>query len=134
MKLVAVIAGLTLGACPVPQANLTALDQDTKLGYGHAVAIPAEHLTLAFTALNEESRCPASVTCVAAGQARITVTVVKRHLAQEVRILTIPGRDGSDTANYMNYTITLKALDPYPATPGKPVRETYEATLVVSKT
>ena len=47
--------------------------------------------------------------------------------------MTIPGTNGSDTANYMNYTITLKALDPYPAAPGKPVPETYEATLVVSK-
>ena len=134
MKIVALIAGLTLGACPVPQANLTTLDQDTKLRHGHVVAIPTEHLTLAFTALKEESRCPASVTCVSAGQAKITVTVIKEYLAGEVRTLTIPGNDGSNTANYLNYTITLKALDPYPATPGKPVPEAYEATLVVSKT
>ena len=134
MKVLALIAALIVGACPIPEHLQGQLDQDLKVKHGHEVGIFSEHMMIAFTTLNAESRCPRSVTCVRAGEAKITIRVAKQFLATETRVLTIPaGQAGSDSAQYMGYTITLKALDPYPETPDKPEPESYEATIVVTK-
>jgi hypothetical protein len=130
MKALPILAMLLLVGCSTDHIGSGGLNQALKVGYGDAVGIRGEGLTIGFTAVNEDSRCWVDVLCDAAGQATITIIVAKEGSAFESRLLTIPF---PDTAGYQNYTITLLQLVPRPISTHVPRPEEYVATLVVKR-
>jgi hypothetical protein len=110
------------------------LDQPFRVGYAQHVTIQQEDLTLSFTQLNDDGRCPAGSVCIIAGSATITITVSKDGAVPETRKLTIGEGGGSGSvAAYLDYTITLVKLEPYPVDNGPRNPNEYIATLVVTK-
>lgn len=126
MKLPSILIALFLVACE----GTPKLDQEITLAFSEQKTIEDEALTLTFTALNEESRCPEGVQCVWAGQATITVEASKPGSSPASSALTVPS---PNTTSYSGYSITLVDLAPYPTAGYQPAPEEYVATLLVTK-
>ena len=87
-------------------------------------------LKIAFVELVEDSRCPADVECVWAGNAKIKVRVTKNGKSQilELEMVTKGMRP-----NFGNYRLTLKALSPELRSNVRIDRNGYVATIEVKK-
>ena len=111
-----------------------ALDQPFRIGYGQHVSIPQEDLTITFTQVDEDSRCPSDLVCIQAGKAKITITAMKEGFPADALSLTLGGTSDPNVATYLDYSITLTELMPYPTSTHMPAPNEYVATLVVTKT
>jgi len=107
------------------------LDEEFTLKNGQQVTIEGQKLTLKFSSLFHDSRCPTSVTCAWAGNGAIVVEVSrkkKKTVQAMLNTLLEPKQ-----VEYKGYTVRLVALNPYPKTPGQIDPSEYEAVLIVSK-
>ena len=75
-------------------------------------ALTTDDLRIKFDAVRSDSRCPVDVTCVRAGEAVIAITVGRVGEVPEGRELdTTPARSST---TFLNFTITLSSLQPFP--------------------
>ena len=107
------------------------LDEEFTIKNGQQVTIEGQKLTLKFSSLFQDSRCPSSVTCGWAGNGAIVVEVSRKH-KKSVQAMLNTLLDPKQI-EYKGYKIKLLALNPYPKTPGEIDPSEYEATLIVSK-
>ena len=105
------------------------LDEPFKLAYGQTADIRGEGLSLTFSEVSEDSRCPTGATCITAGRAAIVVKAMKGGSTADLR-LTMPG---AATAGFQEYSITVAALTPHPAVDHLPAHGEYTATLQVER-
>ncbi len=134
-QLVLALPVLALAACgsdegpPQDPAFPAALGQEYVVGYGETVRIGT--LSLEFTTLAEDSRCPLNATCVWEGNARILVTA---HVGGNIGVLALntAAPHFPDAGTFEGYSVVLKHLAPYPPWSEQPV-QSYEATLVVDR-
>jgi hypothetical protein len=139
--LAAVVLVLALAGCQSHQAQAdpveSGLDQEFNLYGGQEATISGANLSLRFTDVIEDSRCPTQVECVWTGQARIAVVATQGQAeptTMEFNTNPAPGQT-RQTAEVGAYTVELKSLDPYPQTPDDATAlEDYSATLLVRKT
>lgn len=103
------------------------LGQESLIGFGETIHV--DRLTLEFTTLVDDSRCPTSVVCVWEGNALILVTATRGN-ATAVFELNTNSRFPT-SAVFEGYYFQLRKLDPYPATPSTPNPQRYTATLFV---
>jgi hypothetical protein len=89
-----------------------ALGETFPVGVGEAVTIAGEGLTVTFTSVVSDNRCPPGVQCIVAGSATISVTAAKAGMP--VAGLTL-GTDTPTSATYGKYTIELVGLGRGPA-------------------
>jgi hypothetical protein len=112
------------------------LNEVFALGGGQEATISGENLSLRFTDVLEDSRCPTQVECFWTGQARIAVLVQpqgREPTTTEFNTNPAPGQN-MQTAQVGEYTIELQSLDPYPQTIDESIAlEEYRATLSVRK-
>ena len=101
--------------------------QEYVVGFGETIHIAG--LSLEFTTLAEESRCPTSVTCVWEGNARVLVTATRGSATTVLELNSNPRF--SVRAVFEGYVIELRSVDPYPATPTPPRAQDYTVTLFV---
>ena len=129
MKAFGIAALVLLAGCSTHRPQSRVLGQAFSLPHGESVAIRSEGLTVAFTEVNEDSRCPTGATCITAGQASVTLRLAKS--ASDISVLlTIPG---DANAEFEGYTVTLLDLLPYPSI-GHALRpEEYAASLLVER-
>jgi hypothetical protein len=97
-----------------------------------ATLATADALTIVFSRVLEDSRCPANALCVWAGNARIELrlaSVTQAPASVQLNTFLPP-----NAAAYGSYRISLLSLQPYPgSSPGQPVApKTYTATLLVT--
>ena len=107
------------------------LDEEFTLKNGQQVTIDGQKLTVKFSSVFHDSRCPTSVTCAWAGNGAIVVEVnrkKKKAVQAMLNTLLEPKQ-----IEYKAYTVRLVALNPYPKTPGEIDPSEYEAVLRVSK-
>lgn len=107
------------------------LDQSFTMRVSETVSVSGESLTVRFDAVTEDSRCPTGVQCFWAGNARVAVTLAKTgSAAQSLGLNTgLEPRIGS----YLDYTIELVSLAPYPSATRPIAQRDYRATFVVRK-
>jgi hypothetical protein len=127
-----------LVGCQSRQAAAAAeynLNEAFALGGGAQASIRGENLTLRFTDVLEDSRCPTAVDCVWMGQARIAVEVQQQGSAPTTTQFNTnaPPGQSMQTTTVGSYTIELQSLDPYPETTEPIAFEDYRATLLVTK-
>jgi len=132
-KLLVLLPTLTLTACgsdegePDAMAAAVPLAQEFVVGFGETIRVAG--LSLEFTTLAEESRCPASAICVWEGNARVLVTATRGRVTTVLELNSnsrFPVR-----AVFEGYVIELRSVDPYPATPALPRVQDYTVTLFV---
>lgn len=105
------------------------------LRIGQPVVIAQEGLTLQLGAI-QDSRCPAQVQCVWAGNAVATIIVAQAGFAAESLMLATPevaGATPPGQASYRGYLVSFKSLDPSPVAPGAIPADQYRAGVVVDK-
>lgn len=130
------------GDADAPRAQPTqAGDQTAGAAYtltlraGQPTELPAEALTLKLGTV-EDSRCPAQVQCVWAGEARVSVNVAQAgQAAADLALVIGASQDpkASPKGTYRGYTITLQALEPTPQQAGPVALDQYRATVRVER-
>jgi hypothetical protein len=93
-------------------------------------AVTFNGLKIEFVELVEDSRCPADVQCVWAGNAKIKVRVTKNRKSQVLELEMI---DKGMKPNFGNYQLKLKALTPELRSNVRINRNGYVATIAVTK-
>lgn len=88
-------------------------------------------LKIRFVSLVEDSRCPADVNCIWAGNAKIKIEVRKYGSATKTFELNTNLAD--KTARFENYEIMLVSLAPHPRSNIRINQRSYTATLSVTK-
>jgi hypothetical protein len=137
------VLGLALGTGAIAAAAIDAthspaaasIDPATPLGQPFALvegeaAIVDGRLTVRFSDLIEDSRCPTDVQCVWEGNAAIAVEVsIADSLPATLCLNTNPRF--ATAATYASYSIELLALDPYPSM-STATAEPFRAALIVT--
>jgi hypothetical protein len=121
-----------LAACVTtrPPSVTAGLDRDFRLARGETAAVGTDGLTVRFSAVVEDSRCPMGVTCVRAGEARVHLELRAPGAgADEVIVATEGGQPRY--ASFAGYDVRLVRLEP-PRRTDVP-HPAYVATLRVSR-
>ena len=82
-----------------------ALGQTLPVRVGESVSIPSAGLSLTFTKVVSDSRCPSRSQCIVEGEAAIAVAVAKDGMSPASLTIGAPG-----TARYGRYTVAVVGL------------------------
>ncbi|HEX9424081.1 MAG TPA: hypothetical protein VF899_12625 [Pyrinomonadaceae bacterium] len=110
------------------------LNRPFSLRAGQEVTLRGERLRIKFEAVEEDSRCPANVTCVWAGNAAVRLAFSTSH--RDRKSLTLnTGKSATlvGERQYRGYKVRLLGLSPYPQSDQKIGARDYVVTLLVSK-
>lgn len=100
---------------------------------GKSVELEIDGLMLEFVEVTEDSRCPANVVCVWAGQAKVLVAANDDgEDLGEHELLLDPTGSASNSVTLGDYTVVLTALNPYPGAYAGSQDSDYVATVSVS--
>lgn len=114
-------------ALGVVNANL---NQKFELPVGDTAYLSSASLTIIFTGVSEDSRCPIGVDCFWEGDGAVDLTLSKPgYSTQNVTLHTTLT---PQSVTYGGYTISLQGLDPYPVYPNPIDPDDYVATLLVN--
>ncbi|MBI2407782.1 MAG: hypothetical protein HYV19_05745 [Gemmatimonadetes bacterium] len=121
------LLALCLTACGTDTTGL-ALGENIDVRLGTSIQMPGDTLSVKFTDVTADSRCPTGVQCVWAGEATTLFTVN----AGDPVTLTL----GADAAKARvithGYQVTLVGLKPYPTSSGPIAKADYVATIQVT--
>jgi hypothetical protein len=105
-------AGTAPKSEPTTASASTPLDDTVRVVRGQPARLDGGRLTIAYTDL-ADSRCPANVTCVWAGDAVATLRLEAGGAAATPALHTALE---PKSATHAGYTVTLVSADPYPGT------------------
>ncbi|MCP3963547.1 MAG: hypothetical protein GY719_37400 [bacterium] len=126
LPIVLIIAALAfaLGSTASEIAEITP-GEPFRLAVGEAAALPSKDLTVRFSGVVGDSRCPSDVTCVWAGDAQVDLRLERSDDEISVSLHT----HGSGEAQAFGCTLRLLDLRPYPKSTVDIAPEDYMATL-----
>ncbi len=105
------------------------LDQEFTLKIGQTGIFRSQNLSITFSKVISDSRCPSNVTCIWKGEIQIEVSI-KYDDANLFAILT------EDTNNnyysFSNYNLTLLKVEPYPIHNQRINYSDYKATFLLT--
>jgi hypothetical protein len=104
------------------------LDEPFRLPRSETAVVASERLSVTFSGVESDSRCPANVQCIRAGEARVRLELRLPGREQEDVILATEGAQPR-YATYGAYDVHLVSLEPQPRTDVQ--RPAYVATLRV---
>ncbi len=105
-----------------------------QLKINETALIKSENLTIKFTDVTEDSRCPKDAACIWAGQVTVLAKVSKEGKALGNYSLTrMPGAGVPAAIAFDRYVISLAGIDPYPEKERIIGKAEYAATFVVSR-
>jgi hypothetical protein len=119
---------LTLAACDESLTGPTVpIDSEFVLAPGESSLV--EDVSIRFVRVATDSRCPADVVCVWAGDAQVQIVVTSRRSTKEYDLHT----SDMKPVVHEDYTIHLVKVEPYPFTSRTIAPEEYRVTLKVTK-
>ena len=119
---------LMIGCAGPTQPDRVPKDKPFDLRIGES-ALTTDDVRIKFDTVRSDSRCPSDVNCVRAGEAVIALTLSKEGEIPVGRELdTTPARSST---TFLNFTITLSQLQPYPRSDRQIRPEDYVATFIV---
>jgi hypothetical protein len=92
-------------------------------------ALTTDDVRIKFDIVRSDSRCPIDAVCVRAGEAVIAITVGRVGEVPEGRELDTTPAKSSTT--FLNYTITLSSLQPFPRSDRQTQPGDYIGTFIV---
>jgi hypothetical protein len=118
------------GCAGSPGAPSGPVDERMTLAPGQTAPVPSMSIQLRFVGVSGDSRCPADVVCIQAGDAIVQLDLLRPNGAVERLELhtgsTLPVRHGM-------FTIALVELTPYPLSSRLISPDEYRATLRVTR-
>jgi hypothetical protein len=123
---------LPLGACDesAPVGPTAPLNQRFTIQPGQSTEVEGTPLRVLFLRVSADSRCPADVICIQAGDATVLVRALESqssdyelHTGAQPRVVTTPS----------GYRIELVELQPYPFSNRPILPSDYRATFIVSR-
>ena len=124
-----------LTAAGVCAAQTARVGREFEARAGRVLTLDGGALRLRLVRVESDSRCPADVDCVWAGNAEVLVEVGGRGWRGK-RLLTLNTNAGGERASegrHGRYTLKLVSLSPRPRSGRKIAQGQYRATLLVSK-
>ena len=109
------------------------LNEQFTIKAGRQVVIKGEKLSVRFSSVQNESRCPTGVQCVWEGNAAISIEVSKKRKKSAQAILNTNTAIQPNELAYKKYRIKLLGLNPYPRIDEKIEAIDYEAVMIVTK-
>ena len=111
------------------------LGQEFTLGGGQEAVFGGGDLSVRFSELLEDSRCPTEVECFWTGQARIAVIVQAIGRPSTTAYFNTNPAPGENVESVRagDYAVELTSFEPYPRTTDPIAFEDYQATLVVAR-
>lgn len=110
------------------------LGREFKLRSGQQVTLKREGLRIKFAAVTEDSRCPADVQCIWAGNAAVRLEIsIRGGGSKSLTLNTNGGSSHVDENRYQGYKVKLVELGPYPRSDHQIAADKYVATLLVTK-
>ena len=104
---------------------------------GWNVVLDPGNITVEFSKIEQDSRCPEDVRCVVPGEAEITLTIQRARGRSETRRVRIPGMVQTpyrgSSFELDGYRFTILKLDPYPRLDNKEEDRTYVASLEIER-
>jgi hypothetical protein len=116
-------------ALPASDIKQVALNQEFEIKVGERVSV--EGLKISFEMVKEDSRCPADVTCVWAGNAKVLLKFSKAGRGA-ANVLLNTGLEPKGKL-YYGYNVKLVSLNPHLKKGEKIKGSDYVATLVVTR-
>lgn len=113
------------------RTQVARLGREFRLRAQQQVTLKGESLRIKFVGVKEDSRCPADVKCVWAGNAAVRIDVSIRGRGSKSLALNTTGN--SPPLDYRGYKIRLVELSPYPRSNRKIAEGDYVVTLLVDR-
>jgi len=123
------LALLTAFMLACTSATEPAVGNEFRLDFGEAVSVPVAELWLHFVDVVEDSRCPARVQCVWAGDAAIAIEIASNLADGDSVTDTLHTTLDPKSVAVGGYLLQLVQVDPYPIVPGDIPLERYRITL-----
>ncbi len=127
-----IILAIVFISCQSTPVETSAVEPEVNLGENFSIKIGEEtqvkgsDVTISFKDVSEDSRCPTSVDCVWAGNAKLSILAKGEDLefntVSDSQIISVDG-----------YSIELVTLAPYPEEFGEISKNKYIATLIVTE-
>lgn len=114
-------------------SRTVSLNEQFTIKAGHQVVIKDEKLSVQFSSVQNESRCPTGVQCVWEGNAAISIEVSKKRKKSVQAILNTNTTIQPNEVAYKKYRVKLLGLNPYPRIDEKIEPKAYEAVMIVTK-
>ena len=127
---IVVLCVIAISCSPAPVETVP-VSQEFDLKFGEIVTIHGEPLSIKFTTVVDDSRCPIGVICIWEGNAQIRL----RLETPDVRATEVSVNTSIDPGHvlFAGYTIQLKMLSPYPVYAQAIDTAAYVARLIVTK-
>lgn len=119
----------TYDAGPAPKYLDAAILDPFELKLNQNVTIPSSNITVRFSNVTSDSRCPSDVTCIWQGEITIQVDVKKENTAFESIVL---GTDDLIPV-FGKYFIQLLKIEPYPQSTHQIQPDEYVVTLAITE-
>ncbi len=111
------------------------LGKSFEIQVGETIAFCTEPITLSFSKVTEDSRCPENVVCIWQGLAEVEVFISVNATEETFLLSTYPTfRNIPSEVTFGNYKISLKEVIPYPNTTKSYTEKDYSIQLLVEKT
>jgi len=130
LRWLAIVAVAFLGACAAAQRP-SALDEEFQLAAGRSVRLADTDFVVRFDRVERDSRCPADVKCITAGDAVVVLGLASGRESEQ--LYELHTTSGDSTAAHTGYRVTLVALNPVPISTRTPRARDYVATLRVAR-
>ncbi len=118
---------------PVAVPIIAGFDNTFQLKFDQTAVIELENLSIKFTNVTEDSRCPENVECVWQGQAKIKVEVKKNNEELgEFNLTSLKGHDELARKDINSYEIKLLKVGP-PRKDRELVLSDYVITLLITQ-
>ncbi|HYJ45315.1 MAG TPA: hypothetical protein VEV81_01790 [Pyrinomonadaceae bacterium] len=127
------IMALAVTARPAGVVDGPALNQNFDLRVGQTVSIEGTRLKVGFQSVVEDSRCPEDVTCVWAGNAKISLSVNKVGRPRGATVINLNSGLNPKHISYQGYDIKLVGVKPPRNSKTKIGQGDYVITLIVTK-
>ncbi len=116
-----------------PLTATASLNNDFKIKYGESIYIPGENLTIVFSNVVADSRCPEGAMCEWQGTAEIKLYIRQGNDSKIDTVQTnLPQSVVSIGEANNSYLFEVKDLTPYPKVNGKINKQDYVLTLNIS--
>jgi len=116
------------------RTQVARLGREFRLRARQQVTLKGETLRIKFVEVKEDSRCPADVKCVWAGNAAVQLDVsIRGRGSKSLTLNTNSSSSLVDENLYRGYRVKLVELTPYPRSNRKIAAGDYVVTLLVNK-